>query len=120
VVGPRTQNGCGGDRPASVDDIPITAVGLIERFQNIIDVFYRFSLFVLAIVAIISAGCIAGLPSTTCYALADAYTIALENIGGYGIFLTKLLYIFIVGLDLTNSQGKADKLVFGNWIPKLP
>jgi hypothetical protein len=62
----------GGERPTGVDDIPIKNVGRIETFQLVIDILYRFIFFVLATFALISASCIAGLPSTTCYALADA------------------------------------------------
>jgi hypothetical protein len=81
---PRTTGG--GERLASVDEMPIENKAKIERFQYLIDLLNRFLLFALAFIGLVSAGCIAGLPSTTCYTLADAYTIALENIGSGIVF----------------------------------
>jgi hypothetical protein len=109
-----------GERQVSVDDMPIKKTFRKERFQNIIDMLYRFLFFVVAFIGLIAAGCIAGLPATTCYALADAYTIALENIGFYGILPIMFLYFGISAIDIMNKEEQAAQLVSGNWIKGLP
>jgi hypothetical protein len=93
-----------GERLVSIDDMPIKDVAAIGRFQTLVDLCNRFTLFVLAFVGLVSAACIAGLPSTTCYALADAYTIALENIGHMIVFAI-LLYYSVWALDYAGLAG---------------
>jgi hypothetical protein len=103
-----------GEGQASVDNPPIKNIGRTERFQGIIDLCYRLMLFLLTIIGFIAAGCIAGLPSTTCYALADAYTIALEVIGSWSIILTIMLYLCMWVLEYMNKEGETEKW-FASW-----
>jgi hypothetical protein len=103
------------ERLVSIDDMPIKGVAAIEKFQVLIDLYNRFTVFILSFIGLVAAGCIAGLPSTTCYALADAYTIALENIGQFIVFLIFLYYCVWI-LDYLNRNRWAVK---ANWIPKV-
>jgi uncharacterized membrane protein len=104
-----------GERLVSVDEVPIENKVKIEKFQYLIDLSNRFLLFVLAFFGLISAGCIAGLPSTTCYALADAYTIDLVTIGS-SITLVIMLYFLIWSLDYMNRNRET---VMDNFGPKI-
>jgi hypothetical protein len=112
---PRTAGA--GDRQVSVEDIPITNTVRADRvYIIVIDPCRRLMLYVLAIIGFISAGCIAGLPSTTCYALADAYTTTLQFISGF-IMIPISLYILLVGIDfiIKKEKEKAYKLFYSKW-----
>jgi hypothetical protein len=57
-------------------------------------------IFLAAFTGLIGAACVNGFPSITCYALADAYTIALANLGF--IFVIALLtFVVIMAVEIS-------------------
>ena len=67
----------------------------------------RLLLFLFATTGVITVACVTGLPSATCYALADTYTIALLTLGV--LFIVELLLgVFMAILKgITNVQSKS-------------
>src|SRR6516165_3712968 len=60
-------------------------------------------IFLAAFTGLIGAACVNGFPSITCNALADAYTIALANLGA--IFLIEFLtFVVIVAVEILFSR----------------
>ena len=66
----------------------------------------RGLIYVLAFFGIIAVGCLSGLPSATCFALQDAYTIALKFIGGLIGGSTILAYLFISAAEQAIRRGE--------------
>jgi hypothetical protein len=78
-----------------------------ERFLLTLEVCNRELLYVLAVFGIIAVGCLSGLPSAaTCFALEDAYTIALSFIGGFIGVLTIFGYLFLSSAEQAIKRGK--------------
>jgi hypothetical protein len=77
-----------------------------SSFLSGLEICKRGLLFVLAFFGIIAVGCLSGLPSANCFALQDAYTIALTLIGGVIPLLTILAYLIIYTLEQGIKQGK--------------
>jgi hypothetical protein len=77
----------------------------------------RGLLYVLAFFGIIAVGCLSGLPSATCFALEDAYTIALTFIGGLTGGITIIAYLGIYAFEQAIKRGKIsskwDTFAFG-------
>jgi hypothetical protein len=69
-------------------------LSLINEYQDTFAQAERAMLFLIVFTGLIAAACLSGLPSTTCYALADAYTIAIGFLG------TLFLLAFIVSLAI--------------------
>ena len=89
----------GDERLASVDEIPIRPPGQESRIRYIVEQWNRVMLFALGVVGLISAACVSGLPSATCYALADAYTITLQRLAWclFGIIIGYKAYTVASG-----------------------
>ena len=66
----------------------------------------RGLLYVLAFFGIIAVGCLSGLPSATCFALEDAYTIALYFIGGLTSVMVVAASLGIYTFELMIKRGK--------------
>jgi len=54
----------------------------------------RAMILLIAFTGLIGAACVNGTPSITCYALADAYTISLANLGA--LFLIEFFVIVVI------------------------
>jgi predicted transporter len=66
----------------------------IRNYQFTATLIKRALIFLIAFTGLIGAACVNGIPSITCYAMADAYTISLANLGS--LFLIELLVIGII------------------------
>jgi hypothetical protein len=68
------------------------------------EIFFRYTveqsnravLYLLAITGIISAACLSGLPSTSCYALADAYALILQFFGAF--FILDVIFFYVLSM----------------------
>jgi hypothetical protein len=75
-------------------------------FLNMLEVCKRGLLYVLAFFGIIALGCLSGLPSATCFALQDLYTIALTIIGIFPGVMTVSAYLVISMGEQAVKQGQ--------------
>ena len=75
---------------------------LTRDYQFAVIQIKRALFFLIAFTGLIGAACVTGIPSITCYALADAYTIALRNLGA--LFFFEFLVICIVVFVERNSE----------------
>ena len=76
-----------------------------STFLFMLGVCKRGLLYVLAFFGIIALGCLSGLPSATCFALEDAYTIALTLIGTFTGVMTVSVYLMISMGEQAVKQG---------------
>jgi hypothetical protein len=75
----------------------------IRNYQFTATQIKRAQIFLIAFTGLIGAACVNGIPSITCYALADAYTISLANLGG--LFLIEFLVIGIIVIVERSSKN---------------
>jgi hypothetical protein len=77
-----------------------------SNFLFVLEICKRGLLYVLAFFSIIAAGCLSGLPSATCFALEDAYTIGLTFIGGLTAALIVIASLAIYTFEHLIKKGK--------------
>ena len=67
---------------------------MIWDYQFTVTQIRRGVIFLIAFTGLMGAACFNGIPSITCYALADAYTISLGNLGA--LFLIEFIMISVI------------------------
>lgn len=68
-------------------------------------------LFALAVIGLIGAACVSGLPSATCYALADAYVTILERLTSSTIYIIIIGFGGIMVLNMIIKGGETHELM---------
>ena len=85
-------------------------------FRYVLKQSKRAVLYLLAIIGALGIGCLSGLPAATCYALADAYTIALQKIS-FLPFLAILWFLMISAAEKVPSSEvigtRLKRILFG-------
>jgi hypothetical protein len=104
----RSQGGAAAVRD-NVDelDLSLRSKDRERHFLFILEVCKRGLLYVLAVFGIIAVGCLSGLPSAVnCFALEDAYTMALYFSGGLTGLMTVIVYLGISTGEQLIKRGK--------------
>ena len=71
--------------------------------------------FTVAVTGLISAACLSGLPSTACYALADAYAVSLFTLSlifALSVAIFYALTLINMFLRFTRSRTRLEELIF--------
>jgi hypothetical protein len=98
-------SGAAGVR-GNVDELDLRSKDRESDFLFGLEVCKSGLLYVLAFFGIIAVGCLSGLPSATCFALDDAYTVALYLMGGLASVMTVLVYLAISTAEQWIKRGK--------------
>ena len=88
----------------------------IRDYQFFVTQIRRGVIFLIAFTGLMGAACLSGIPSITCYALADAYTIALGQLGA--LFLTAFVTIlFMIDVERRAKDANVHTInTIGSWI----
>jgi hypothetical protein len=76
----------------------------LSDYQFFVTQIRRGVIFLIAFTGLMGAACVNGIPSINCSALADAYTLALGNLGA--LFLIEVCFIvIIVGVERKSENA---------------